>query len=493
MIKGAAVNVLDFGAVGNGIADDTTAINAALVAAGTNGSVIFPEGNYKITSSVEFQQGQSVVFNHARFTASGAASNFNEIKTGGSDAPLGLYTMLDLKDSSGANWDGLVVVWGSDIPNLCGIAASTMGFGGYETNFNAHIQTIFCEWGIYAQSSTTAIPGTLTGSRFAWYQGSSNNSGDIFILTNQDDIEFDTVRSTAPIVLGTFGIVFNNLFITGAGLSSNGMQLNADCSVVIQHAFIEGDFQYPFLLFQRANLTINSLQISPNCDATHDAAIFSGSENAVAKVNVANTQSGLSYVVARSPNPAYAGGRWDVTCPCPLDLTVTIKPQPIFILTGGASSTPDVFIARMTDATWNGTYAGSVFSYNRFQQEQAQGYLNLYDQNNTFLCRTQRENSASQLVVNLGEYYPSTYNASIVAFNSTNTAVTIYLGASSYVGQRIRFVSSNTSNDITLSTASGVLKLVSGGTTYALLPNQANAITCVWDGVNWCEESRIAY
>ena len=67
MIKGAPVNVLDFGAVGDGVADDTAAIQAAIAAAqaaieigqspfsvfyGTAPTVYFPSGVYKVTAAL---------------------------------------------------------------------------------------------------------------------------------------------------------------------------------------------------------------------------------------------------------------------------------------------------------------------------------------------------------------------------------------------------------------------------------------------------------
>ena len=58
MLDGATFNVLDYGAVGNGIADDTAALQAAIDAAGVNGgAVYFPAGNYKITSSLTLSNG----------------------------------------------------------------------------------------------------------------------------------------------------------------------------------------------------------------------------------------------------------------------------------------------------------------------------------------------------------------------------------------------------------------------------------------------------
>jgi hypothetical protein len=82
MIQGAAYNVLDYGAVGNGVADDTTAIRACIAAAsaavqaGTGGiygpvgstaissgsgpTVYFPKGVYKVTDFLTANTNQSV-------------------------------------------------------------------------------------------------------------------------------------------------------------------------------------------------------------------------------------------------------------------------------------------------------------------------------------------------------------------------------------------------------------------------------------------------
>lgn len=62
MILGAPVNVLDYGAIGDGVTDDTAAIQAAIDSLGapssaSSGTVYFPRGIYKITDSIYLNYG----------------------------------------------------------------------------------------------------------------------------------------------------------------------------------------------------------------------------------------------------------------------------------------------------------------------------------------------------------------------------------------------------------------------------------------------------
>lgn len=53
MIDGAAINVQDYGAVGNGTTDDTAAIQSAITAASTSHQMVYlPAGKYKITATL---------------------------------------------------------------------------------------------------------------------------------------------------------------------------------------------------------------------------------------------------------------------------------------------------------------------------------------------------------------------------------------------------------------------------------------------------------
>jgi hypothetical protein len=57
------VSVKDFGAVGDGVADDTVAIQAALVSMVNGGSLLFPVGTYKITSPITQTFNNGVIVN----------------------------------------------------------------------------------------------------------------------------------------------------------------------------------------------------------------------------------------------------------------------------------------------------------------------------------------------------------------------------------------------------------------------------------------------
>jgi parallel beta-helix repeat protein len=64
MIEGASANVLDYGAVGDGVADDSAAIQAAITdLTASGGTLFFPNGTYKIESTVTLASNVSLIAN----------------------------------------------------------------------------------------------------------------------------------------------------------------------------------------------------------------------------------------------------------------------------------------------------------------------------------------------------------------------------------------------------------------------------------------------
>jgi polygalacturonase len=61
MIIGAPVNVLDYGAKGDGVTNDTAAIQAAIDAAHGTQQVFFPAGTYKVTATLNLYKGSNLI------------------------------------------------------------------------------------------------------------------------------------------------------------------------------------------------------------------------------------------------------------------------------------------------------------------------------------------------------------------------------------------------------------------------------------------------
>ena len=98
---GEIINVKDFGAIGDGITDDTTAIQAAIDSAHWNSSgirdtIFFPPGTYKV-STINIVNGQSVILSHPTLISESTALIINN------------------------GWEGTIVEYGKITAKDCGI------------------------------------------------------------------------------------------------------------------------------------------------------------------------------------------------------------------------------------------------------------------------------------------------------------------------------------------------------------------------------------
>jgi hypothetical protein len=104
------VSVKDFGAVGNGTTDDTSAIQAALNA-GAGGNVLLPQGQYKITSSLVVAAGTRVTGLSGAGGASGATCRILNFGTTAAIKGTGSYIYgVVLEDFVIDSYDGVSTV-----------------------------------------------------------------------------------------------------------------------------------------------------------------------------------------------------------------------------------------------------------------------------------------------------------------------------------------------------------------------------------------------
>ena len=89
MINGAVINVLDYGATGNGSTDDTTAIQAAMDAASDGQSLYFPKGRYVVSSTLDCTRehfrmfGESAPSQNGQNQQEGSVLEFSQATTQG--------------------------------------------------------------------------------------------------------------------------------------------------------------------------------------------------------------------------------------------------------------------------------------------------------------------------------------------------------------------------------------------------------------------------
>jgi len=106
MIQGASVNALDYGAIGDGVADDTAALQAAIdYASSIHGTLVIPEGLYKTTATLYIDQDEFILFGTGAIsTNAGAARGLPADRTTGSVIQYtGTACALQVSNSRSAN------------------------------------------------------------------------------------------------------------------------------------------------------------------------------------------------------------------------------------------------------------------------------------------------------------------------------------------------------------------------------------------------------
>lgn len=221
MIQGAALNVLDYGAVGDGITNDTAAIQAAINAAEAgNGSVYLPVGNYLVNDlTISSARGVEIVGERQpAYTVSGQ-NNGTRLTYAGSG-----YAINIEESSSG-------FIYRVNIRNL-GIWFTQAAQGGV--------------YGLKVQESSFENIG-INGDDA--YIVSYGFDFDGLSITNIDDCEIQKVAiaintrfGASSASVGGVNITRNNIFDT-----TTAIRFGLVNSINIENNWIEG-FQNAFLL-----------------------------------------------------------------------------------------------------------------------------------------------------------------------------------------------------------------------------------------------------
>lgn len=128
MIEDAPINCKDYGAVGDGVADDTAAIQAALSAGNSSDRAVYlPPGTYKISSTLQPQAGVKFYGDSGRLTG---ASRKTLITT-----TTALNPMIDISAMKWGYFGGI---------NLDGANTAANGVGGIDV-FGAVIENVRSE------------------------------------------------------------------------------------------------------------------------------------------------------------------------------------------------------------------------------------------------------------------------------------------------------------------------------------------------------------
>jgi len=186
MTSGAPVNILDFGAVGDGVTDDTVAIQDAIDAVGaTEGMLIIPEGTYKTTSQLNLPSGVSLSGQGRR-----NASIIKAYHTG--------PAILNLKGAGFCRIQDIALATDTTTYPKTGIALgrSTSASAGHHHIENVKIQGYFSEAVFYSIASEV---NTIQGL-YMWNLGGASTSKYGFYTSEADDLSVDSFVTSTNLV-----------------------------------------------------------------------------------------------------------------------------------------------------------------------------------------------------------------------------------------------------------------------------------------------------
>lgn len=182
-----AVDARDHGCVGNGVHDDTAAVQATITAAQTLGrTAYFPAGTYKITSSVTTVQGfiqPHIRGENAQTTFFSGTGAFSILRIKGGSGQLALSEITDI------TFTGVSTTVGIELAGCCGVIPRRVHFGTLSVGvlFHNDAASTFTEQCVVHDSHFHSGVTTDIEYRVTLGTASFHGSGFRDCLLNQSD------------------------------------------------------------------------------------------------------------------------------------------------------------------------------------------------------------------------------------------------------------------------------------------------------------------
>ena len=321
---GYSLNVKEFGAVGNGLTNDSTAIQTALDAVSSTfgGIVYFPPGEYLITTGLTISKSYTAMV--------GAGWGSAVLKANGA------ITMLKITGAAHVVIDGIKFDGNSKTATNCLSFLPTVG-GTNQYSSIRNIRVTQCQTGILVGATNNF---SVVGLSFIGFQVFSNNTGIQQQGINTGDIFYGDGAITDNLTVGfDMGTSQQAVF---RGVSTNGLNGAADFRagdtgnllLSIEDA-ITNPSQGPYLLVNGVtgqqmilSVILKNNHLSWNGTAGGDMISYKGQGT----VTIENGYLQGDGVIRVSPTQALSNSG-----PSLIDFNVGLRgsPEPTFVVTGG--------------------------------------------------------------------------------------------------------------------------------------------------------------
>ena len=221
MIEGATFNILHYGADPTGIADSTAAILAAVAAGGSNCSIYFPTGTYKVTSQILISSDRVHIYGDGAYAttimfAPTANSTLFKFEQAGTTINQGSVRNLAIRSN-----DNTYVKYALHFIDISGYYVSNVVIGGGVAVGSAGFWTdpTYSSYGIFIQGRDSTGFNEITCFADKPIVVAPNpNEGSPAVQISIDHFNFHNIYLGAtfnPCIIFTTGVVATQVSFTG--------------------------------------------------------------------------------------------------------------------------------------------------------------------------------------------------------------------------------------------------------------------------------------